>query len=103
MNPISYLERAKGLDRLTGPGQRLARRLPPGRARDLLHGTWLGHPLHPLLVQVPAGTWLSASFLDAWPRNETASRRLVLAGLAAAGPGGLGGPAHRAPPNAQQK
>jgi hypothetical protein len=71
MYPISYLEEAKGLDRLTGPGQRVARLLPPSRARDALHGVWLGHPLHPVLVQVPIGTWLSASFLDAWPGNET--------------------------------
>ena len=57
------------------PAQRAARLLPPGRARDALHGVWLGHPLHPVLVQVPVGTWLSASLLDAWPGNETASGR----------------------------
>jgi nitrite reductase/ring-hydroxylating ferredoxin subunit len=91
MYPIDYLERAKDLDRLTGPAQRLARKLPPGRIRDALHGVWLGHPLHPLLVQVPVGTWLSASLLDAWPRNETASRRLVLAGMAASVPAALAG------------
>ena len=93
MYPISYLERAKGLDRLTGPGQRIARLLPPGRARDALHGVWLGHPLHPVLVQVPIGTWLSASLLDAWPGNESASRHLVLAGLAASVPAALAGTA----------
>jgi hypothetical protein len=41
-----------------------------------------------LLAQAPAGTWLSASLLDAWPGSSpgtaAASRRLVLAGLAAA-------------------
>jgi nitrite reductase/ring-hydroxylating ferredoxin subunit len=91
MYPIDYLERAKGLDRLTGPGQRAARLLPPGRARDALHGVWLGHALHPMLVQVPVGTWLSASLLDLWPGNEAASRRLVLAGLAASVPAALAG------------
>ena len=25
----------------------------PGAVRDALHGVWLGHPLHPVLVQVP--------------------------------------------------
>jgi hypothetical protein len=49
---------------------------------------WLGHPLHPVLARVPLGAWLSASFLNAWPRQERASRRLVLAGLAATSPGG---------------
>lgn len=91
MDLMSNLENASALDRLTEPGQRAARLLPPGRARDALHGVWLGHPLHPALVQVPAGTWLSASLLDAWPGNETASRRLVLAGLAAAVPAALAG------------
>lgn len=64
MDPMNYLEEAKGLDRLTASVQRAARRLPPGKARDALYGVWLGHPLHPMLVQVPVGTWLSASLLD---------------------------------------
>jgi hypothetical protein len=38
-----------------------------GKTRDTLHGVWLGHPLHPVLAQAPAGTWLPASLLDAWP------------------------------------
>jgi nitrite reductase/ring-hydroxylating ferredoxin subunit len=97
MNLISSLERAKFLDRLAGPGQRAARVLPPGKVRDALHGVWLGHPLHPVLAQVPVGTWLSASLLDAWPGSApgtgAASRRLVLAGLAAAVPAALAGSA----------
>jgi nitrite reductase/ring-hydroxylating ferredoxin subunit len=102
MHLISYLERATGLDRLTGPGQRIARLLPPGRARDALYGVWLGHPLHPAVVQVPIGTWLSASFLDAWPGNEAASRRLVLAGLAASVPAMLAGSADWSEQHEQQ-
>jgi len=94
---ISSLERARALDRLAGPAQRAARLLPPGRVRDALHGVWLGHPLHPVLAQAPAGTWLSASLLDAWPGGSpgtaAASRRLVLAGLAAALPAALAGSA----------
>jgi nitrite reductase/ring-hydroxylating ferredoxin subunit len=102
MHLISSLERAKILDRLTGPGQRAARLLRPGPVRDALHGVWLGHPLHPVLVQVPAGTWLSASFLDAWPGNATASRRLVLAGLAASVPAALAGTADWSEQHEQQ-
>jgi hypothetical protein len=94
---ISSLERAKALDRLAGPAQRAARLLPPGKIRDALHGAWLGHPLHPVLAQAPVGTWLSASLLDAWPGGgpgtAAASRRLVLAGLAAALPAALAGSA----------
>jgi nitrite reductase/ring-hydroxylating ferredoxin subunit len=97
MHLISSLERARALDRLVGPAQRAARLLRPGRVRDALHGVWLGHPLHPVLAQAPAGTWLSASLLDAWPGSSpgtaAASRRLVLAGLAAALPAALAGSA----------
>jgi nitrite reductase/ring-hydroxylating ferredoxin subunit len=102
MNLMSYLERAKVLDRLIAPVQRAARLLPPGRARDALHGVWLGHPLHPVLVQVPLGTWLSASLLDVWPGNETASRRLVLTGLAASAPAALAGTADWSEQHEQQ-
>lgn len=93
MHLISRLERATALDRLIEAGQRAARLIPPGRARDTLHGVPLGHPLHPMLVQLPVGTWLSASLMDAWPGNETASRRLVLTGLAASVPAALAGAA----------
>jgi len=32
--------------------------------QDLLHGVWLGHPLHPALVTVPTGAWTAALVLD---------------------------------------
>lgn len=32
--------------------------------KDALHGTWLGHALHPALVAVPLGAWTTASVLD---------------------------------------
>src|SRR5919108_5990774 len=35
------------------------------RVRDFLHGTWLGHPLHPLLTDIPLGAWTTALLLDA--------------------------------------
>lgn len=34
------------------------------RIRDFLHGTWLGHPLHPVLTDVPLGAWTVATVLD---------------------------------------
>jgi nitrite reductase/ring-hydroxylating ferredoxin subunit/uncharacterized membrane protein len=102
MHLISDLERATALDRLIEAGQRVARLIPPGPARDALHGVRLGHPLHPMLVQVPVGTWLSASLMDAWPGNETASRRLVLIGLAASVPAALAGAADWSEQHEQQ-
>jgi nitrite reductase/ring-hydroxylating ferredoxin subunit/uncharacterized membrane protein len=36
-----------------------------GRAvKTLLNGTWLGHPLHPVLTDVPLGTWTLAVVFD---------------------------------------
>ena len=102
MRTLSELEQATALDRLVGLGQRLARLVPEGRLRDALHGVWLGHPLHPALAQVPIGAWLSATFLDGWPGSEAASRRLVLLGLAAAGPAALAGAADWAEQHEQQ-
>lgn len=32
--------------------------------KNFLHGTWLGHPLHPALTDVPLGAWTAALVLD---------------------------------------
>jgi uncharacterized membrane protein len=37
--------------------------LAPG-VRNFLHGTWMGHPLHPALTDVPVGAWTVAAALD---------------------------------------
>jgi hypothetical protein len=59
---LPKLERAGKLDRI---GDRLQgavqAALPRQWLRDFLHGVWLGHPLHPALVDVPIGAWLSAA------------------------------------------
>jgi nitrite reductase/ring-hydroxylating ferredoxin subunit/uncharacterized membrane protein len=34
------------------------------KIRDFLHGTWLGHPLHPALTDVPIGAFSAALTLD---------------------------------------
>ncbi len=31
---------------------------------DFLHGTWLGHPLHPVLTDATIGAWLYSAFFD---------------------------------------
>src|SRR5438309_2074077 len=33
--------------------------------RNFLHGVWLGHPLHPVLTDIPLGAWTAAIILDA--------------------------------------
>jgi len=69
----------------------VARLIKPGKVRDALHGVWLGHPVHPVLVQVSAGTWLSASVLDFTGGGDRAARQLAATGLAAAVPAALAG------------
>jgi len=34
------------------------------KVRDFLHGTWLGHPLHPVLTDLPIGAWTASTVLD---------------------------------------
>lgn len=33
--------------------------------KNFLHGTWLGHPLHPVLTDIPLGAWTATLLLDA--------------------------------------
>ncbi|HZO88854.1 MAG TPA: Rieske 2Fe-2S domain-containing protein [Chthonomonadaceae bacterium] len=35
------------------------------KVEDFLHGTWLGHPLHVVLTDIPIGAWTMAAVLDA--------------------------------------
>jgi nitrite reductase/ring-hydroxylating ferredoxin subunit len=114
MRIVSRLEQAKGLDRFVELGQRAARQLPPGKVRDGLNGVWLGHALHPVLVQAPLGTWLSAAVLDSWqcidawrgvdgrPGAEQAARRLAAFGVLAAAPAALAGAADWSEQHEQQ-
>jgi nitrite reductase/ring-hydroxylating ferredoxin subunit len=67
--------------------------LRPQAVKDFLHGTWLGHPLHPALVQVPVGSWLSAGVLDLIPPLRPAATVLIGTGVAAAVPASLAGAA----------
>jgi len=39
-------------------------RKPPRRLKSLLNGTWLGHPLHPVLTDVPITAWMLTAVFD---------------------------------------
>ncbi|MGW3356364.1 Rieske 2Fe-2S domain-containing protein [Streptomyces bungoensis] len=88
---LDALERQTRADPLIDVAGRAVRALPLGRGRDGLHGKWLGHPVHPLMVQVPIGTWLSAAVLDLRPGRSREAGLLVGVGLAAAAPAVLTG------------
>lgn len=64
-------------------------------AKDVLSGTWLGHPLHPLLTDLPIGFWTSAFTLDlvGGKRTRRASTQLVAWGVLSAVPTALSGAA----------
>jgi hypothetical protein len=62
---ITRIERAKPLDRVSRKlSLAFANVVRPGWAKDLLAGTWLGHPAHPMLTDLPIGAWTSAVILD---------------------------------------
>jgi nitrite reductase/ring-hydroxylating ferredoxin subunit/uncharacterized membrane protein len=89
---LSKLERAERLDRLGNPIQRVVHgALPRQWMRDFLHGVWLGHPLHPALVDVPIGAWASSAILDLMPNQRRASTTLVAVGTGSAVPAIIAG------------
>ncbi|MEA2132855.1 MAG: hypothetical protein QOC68_764 [Solirubrobacteraceae bacterium] len=92
--PIGHdlLERLASLEAVDGLAKPLAKAVrglkAPAKVNEALSGTWLGHPVHPLLIVVPMGSWISAVLLD-WLGGkdaETAADLLVGAGLAGAVP-----------------
>ncbi|PGH44021.1 Ferredoxin subunit of nitrite reductase or a ring-hydroxylating dioxygenase [Micromonospora sediminicola] len=89
---MTKLEQASGLDRV---GDRLQRAvqgtLRSQRVRDALHGVWLGHPLHPAMVQVPVGAWISAAVVDLLPGQRRAATALVGLGTVSALPAAVAG------------
>src|SRR5919108_6258431 len=84
------IEQLELLDPVSEPLQKAVRRAVPqeSQLKDLLSGTWLGHPLHPPLTDVVIGAWTSALLLDllGGDRAEEAADRLVATGILAAVP-----------------
>jgi nitrite reductase/ring-hydroxylating ferredoxin subunit/uncharacterized membrane protein len=66
------------------------------RLADLLHGTWMGHPLHPVLTDLVVGSWSIAALFDALSlvggaEMDDAADALVGLGILAALPTALTG------------
>ncbi len=51
--------------------------------KDALYGTWLGHPLHPVVVDLPIGFWTSSAVLDAAGMQRGADITLKLGTISA--------------------
>jgi len=77
---MARLERDEHLDGLVALGRAAAERLPRS-ARPALRGDWLGHPLHPLLTDLPIGFWTSAFVLDLAPTRRTDRIATLMVGL----------------------
>jgi nitrite reductase/ring-hydroxylating ferredoxin subunit/uncharacterized membrane protein len=70
-NALSRITDQPALDPIAEPLSRAVRDAyelagPIGRqAKNALHGVWLGHPLHPVLTDLPLGAWTTGLVLDA--------------------------------------
>jgi nitrite reductase/ring-hydroxylating ferredoxin subunit/uncharacterized membrane protein len=76
-----------GLDALDPPAKAVGKvvrgTVQPGPVKDALSGVWLGHALHPLLTDLPIGTYTSAVLLD-WLGGKSgrkAADRLIGLGI----------------------
>ena len=91
-SPLNALvARLESIEALDGPGRAAGRTvrglISDGAPKDVLSGAWLGHALHPIMTDIPIGAWTSSVLLD-WMGgrdSRSASERLILAGVLAAG------------------
>ncbi len=88
---LDRMEHAERAERLVEAVRIVVRAVPLGRGRDLLHDRWVGHPVHPLMVQVPLGSWMSAAVLHFVPGQQRAASMLVGTGLVTALPAAAAG------------
>lgn len=93
LNRVGKDRRLDGVGRVL---ERVTNAIPrQGPVKDALSGTWLDHPLHPMLTDLPIGFWTSAWVLDivGGERDRDAARRLIGAGVLCALPAALTGAA----------
>lgn len=95
MQPI--LDKIESLEVVDKPAMAISWKLSeipgPGKLKDAISGTALGHALHPMLTDVVIGSFLSATALDAIGGDDSgqASERLIMLGIAAYPPTALTG------------
>lgn len=102
----TYIERAIRRAGLEAAGKTVASAIhsavlaggePARNVADLLHGTWLGHPLHPVLTDITVGSWSLATLFDGIAavtgseNAESAADTLVTVGVLSAVPTALAG------------
>jgi len=86
------VEDIESLDAPAGAASDVAGRLVGrGGLAKALRGSWLGHPVHPLLITLPIGSWVLSAVFDVVFKDVATARRLVAAGLVATPPTVLAG------------
>ncbi|MGH3787267.1 MAG: Rieske 2Fe-2S domain-containing protein [Pseudonocardiaceae bacterium] len=86
---VRRIERLTALDKVAKPVAGLVgRAVRPRPIRNLLSGTNLGHPAHPMLTDLPIGAWSMSTLLDTLggASAEPAADLLVGAGILSAIP-----------------
>jgi nitrite reductase/ring-hydroxylating ferredoxin subunit/uncharacterized membrane protein len=86
---VGRVERWKALDWAGRPAAAaVGRVVSPAPVRNLLSGTVLGHPAHPMLTDLPIGAWSMATLLDlvGGRAAEPAADLLVATGVVTAVP-----------------
>ncbi len=79
---VERLEQAHGLDTVARPlSKTVAAAVRYQPTKDLLSGSWLGHPLHPLLTDATIGFWSSALVLDVVGGRRSQQASDLLTGL----------------------
>lgn len=79
----------EGLDGIAKPAAEAVKKvIGRGALKDLLSGSWLGHSLHPLLTDIPIGSFTSATVLDllAGKKGRDSADLLVALGILSAVP-----------------
>jgi uncharacterized membrane protein len=91
---VERIEHMTTLDRVATPNaSAVSEQFRRSRLKDVLSGSWFGHPLHPLLTDLPIGSWTSAMVLDfaGGRRAQPAADVLVAVGVATAVPTAITG------------
>jgi uncharacterized membrane protein len=97
-------ESARAVDRPAGTAARSVQRaLDATGTGALLRGSWLGHPVHPLLVTIPIGAWVCSAVLEVGFGQRVAAQRLVGVGLLATAPTVIAGVADFAGLDVEQR
>lgn len=86
---VHRLATTEAIDRAAKPvASKVSDLVGHGARKDVLSGTWLGHPLHPMLTDLPIGFWTSSFVLDlvGGKAGREASKRLLGLGILSALP-----------------